>query len=227
MSARRFTQVEHDALLAAFRDAPGNVSNAAKVAHVNRVTAWKAWHKGWPKLPFARVPISVMLDTEREAARAHRIREELKAEEMAAEQRLQAKHDAIRARGEEAQGARAARGNALGLAGVSARLLKSCTAMVQELERRVGLGLHTMSDAEMRKWIDVGGRMATRALDTMRVALDIERIVAGEPIAVIGVRVDNMTPDQMVNSLEALDRTLARARGQGITATVEGEPTDG
>ncbi len=46
----------------------------------------------------------------------------------------------------------------------------------------------------------------------MRAALEIERIVAGEPIAVIGVRVDKMSPEQMVAELEGMHKTLARAQ---------------
>lgn len=47
-------------------------------------------------------------------------------------------------------------------------------------------------------------------------ALEIERIVAGEPLAMIGFRLDNMSPEQLQGRLEELLSTLAN-KGQTLT----------
>jgi predicted ATPase len=45
---------------------------------------------------------------------------------------------------------------------------------------------------------------------TVKLALEIERIVAGEPLAMIGLRVDSMSPEQLQSQLQDLMDRLQR-----------------
>jgi hypothetical protein len=201
-------------LVAAFRDQPGNVSNAARRAGVSRATAHKAWEKGWRFKPWGKVPIEQVLKDEAEAARAARIAAEQEEARQEAERAIQARLDAIQARAEEATMVRHGRKGATNLAVISIKLTVLVDKLVNEMERRMDAGgLQTISPSEMRKWVMTMGTTMHHAHSVMRLALEIERIVAGEPISVIGVRVDHMKPEQMVEELSSMARTLERAQG--------------
>ncbi len=144
-----------DALVLAFREKPGNVMAASKFAHVNRRTADKAWHHGWPKVEWAK-PIKDLLDQEREEVRAARLRAEIAGQFEEDERRLKARQDAIEARAQEAHGAKLSRSNALSIAVVTAKILQACRGVAEELQRRTDASLlPQVSLEDLRKMLEV------------------------------------------------------------------------
>lgn len=206
-----YTKEVHDALLAAFREEPGNVSRAARVAGCSRPTADKAWKHGFRNKVWARVPLKDVLEEEQESARRARIAQEIEAQRQEDERRIQQRIDAMKARDEEAQGAKASRTNAIGLALVVNRMLVAAQKAAEEIQSRVNQNLATIALKELRGLVADTARAIRHAESVMLLALQIERLVQGEPLAVVGVRVDQMSPDQMLRQLEHIQRTITRA----------------
>lgn len=207
------TEEQYNALVNAFREIPGDIGNAAKIANCGRSTASKAWNTGWLQKNHKRLPIKVMLKEEQEAARARRIEQERKAITDEAERSLLARLDAIQARGDEAGMSKVGRKNATNLAIVSSKLVVLVDKMVERAKHEVETNLAGMTMRDIRAWIQTTSLTMMRAQQTMLAALQIERIVTGEPIAILGVRVDQMTPEQMVEELSGIAKTLERAQG--------------
>lgn len=196
-----------------FREQGPIYSQAAKACNCSDNVAKAAYEKGWRGLLWAR-PIFDVLKEEAEAVRAHRQKlqeEQLQAEE---EQRIAARKDALDARKQEAAGAKVSRGNAIRLGINVTKLLVSMEKLVEEVGRRVADSdeLEAIPLPELRKLLQLVPQAVKDAQSCMQMALQIERVVTGEPIAVLGVRLDTMTPEQMVTQLSNIQRTLARAK---------------
>lgn len=210
---RQITQANYEQLLVEFRRHPGAITKVAQACGIAWRTAKRAWDRGWtPQRPWAKA-IKLVLEDEAELIRAERIKKDLDAQRAEEDRRVAARMDAIQARKEEAEGAKASRRNAIGLAVVSNKLLTAALVMCDELTRRVNdpAEMKAMTVAEMRSLFDMISRGASRSVLAFRYALEVERIIAGEPIATIGVRVDKMSPEQLVGELQGMARTLARA----------------
>lgn len=212
MGRRALNANTYETLRQAFIVEPGNIEHARKKAGCTWETAKQAWEFGWKNKPWAP-SIKAALEAEQHAVRAARMRKELEAEQLEQDKRVQARLDAIQARAEEAQGAKTSRKNAINLGIVSGKLVVLVDAMVNELHTKLAAPgmMSNMAPAEIRKWIHTASITVHRAEAVMRLALEIERIVVGEPIAVIGHRVENMSPDAMVKELQGLARTMERA----------------
>ena len=63
---------------------------------------------------------------------------------------------------------------------------------------------------ELRKWLQLIPQTVKDAQQTMQMALQIERVVTGEPIAILGVKLDQLTPEQMIAQLSGINRTIQR-----------------
>lgn len=75
------------------------------------------------------------------------------------------------------------------------------------------VGAHSLNDLRMH--IALAGRIMRDQVRVMELALAIERIVTGEPIAVVGVRVEDMSPERMLTELKGITRTLHRVQRLG------------
>jgi glutamyl/glutaminyl-tRNA synthetase len=198
-------------MLEAFRQDPGNFSHVVRVTGVNWRTARRAWNEGWvPKIAWAP-PISAVLEEEAEKARAARYRTLLEQEVQAEQVRIQARADAIAARGEEARGVKLARTNAMNLATIAARAIVAADPLVQELSKRATADLSKVPAEELRKHVAMTLQLSRQASSLLREAVLLERLIAGEPIAVLGVKLDDLSPSQVVDQFERLVRTLQRA----------------
>jgi hypothetical protein len=211
MPKTQYTRETYDLLLEFYRQNGGKFTEASRAAGCSLKVARSAWSTGWRGLVWAE-PIEQRLVQEQEAARAKRLtleREELERQEMV---RRQAREDAIEARTKEAQMAKLSRGNATLFAAHTLRMLKSLNMVVQEFDRRVSdvSILQAMSSQELRKWVDTVTGSTKDAAQIVRMALEIERIVTGQPIALLGLQVSEMTPVQLMGELERIQGTLAK-----------------
>jgi hypothetical protein len=200
-------------LLIAFREQPGNYTNAAKYALCQARTAKRAWEEGWPRRPWGRVPIRKLLEQEAEAARAARIQAEYKHAQEEADQAIMARADAIKARAEEAGMVKTGRKNATNLAIVAAKLVVIVDTMINAIHQQVNTPGFVFKPEEVRRWVATTSVTMLRAESVMRLALELERIVAGEPVAILGLRSADLTPQQMVDAMKGLARTMDRAQG--------------
>lgn len=226
MGAKALTPELYEKLLDAFRESPANYARAAGLAGCAWRTAKTAWHEGWARKPYAR-PIRDVLDEERDAARALRQKQEHEANTREQDRAIQERLSAIDARAQENKGAKLSRENAINLAIVSGKALIVVDKMVEELNRRLVAGLATMDSEEIRRWVSSVGTVMHRAESVMKMALEIEREVRGNPIASqLGPRVTSqLTPDQMLASLNNIGKTLARAAKRNTDDVIDAEVT--
>jgi hypothetical protein len=201
---------------------------------VDWATAKRAWKEGWPNKAFASVPIERVLLDEMEAARALRVRREMEAQAREEDVRVKARADAIAARADEAHTATIARKNTMNLAIVTAKAVMNADMIVEEMSGRLMTNgkpdpakLAGLTPTEMRAMLGLASRMTRDSLRIFEMALRCERIVAGEPIAVLGVRVEEMSPERMVEELKGLSRTMERAQRLGLAAGVKQDESDG
>lgn len=211
MPKSQYTKVLYEKLVDFFRANGPRYPQAAKACGCSANIAQTAFEKGWRGLVWATAIEQVLAD-EAEAARAARMKAAEEQARVEEEVRLAARRDAAIARKQEAQGAQISRSNALNVAVATAKLLNSMHILVAEVEARLkGGDAQSMTMVEMRKWLHLIPQAVKDAQTTMQMALQIERVVTGEPIAVLGVRVDQMSPTQMVQQLQNLQKTMERA----------------
>lgn len=130
------SKAKYDAMLESHRDAPGNVSAAARRAGVSRATASKYWQHGGDEAWM--LPLRSVISKEQVAARAVLERERIEAarlhgQELGMREAIDASADAGRELAETAKLAREAKGNALDLLGI----IKCLTSGAKTIEREL------------------------------------------------------------------------------------------
>lgn len=226
MGRRPITPDFYASLVEAYREKPGNASGVAKLVRLDprskgtcsRQTARKAWVSGWPDLEFA--PIREVLEKEKLAAR---VALELEGPSGAivavavsddALAREQARIDAIRARTEEGKLVRIARSNVLELLTSSNELLAGYRKLAPKikvlLEQMDAEALGVEESARLLWRIAISARASTEA--GLKV-LQMERLLLGQPMEIIGVRdMDDMSETDVLEELEETAAMAARIR---------------
>lgn len=213
MARRKYTKELYDALVRGYRDAPGNASHAARIAGCDRRAAQHAYEAGWPKRPWA-IPIKDFLAREREVVRAERHKALEQAREQETELREQAHKDAINAQKQEAAGSQQARANSLALANVIGQIAVACIP----LSKRVAAAIRDdmkMSPQSALKLFSSMAYVVRQGNESLRLALEIERLRVGEPTSILKLQAEDMTTDDVADSLSHLHRTLQRAVDRG------------
>lgn len=211
MPRSQYTKELYDTLLDFFRSEGPIYSKAAKHAKCTDTLAKSAYEKGWRGLPWAK-PIVEVLQEEENVVRAARLKAVEEQARLEEEVRLEARKDALEARKSEAQGAKLSRGNAIRLSIASTRLLMTMEKIVAEVQTRFNDNgdVQEIPLSELRKWLQLIPQTVKDAQQTMQMALQIERVVTGEPIAILGVKLDQLTPEQMIAQLSGINRTIQR-----------------
>jgi len=229
-------------LLEAYREDPGNFSNAARHAGVQRRTARRAWDVGYPDRPWGGKSIRDMIRDEAELARS-RTQLELEREELNEDKELlesersaeAARQRAIAVRVEEAQlisGARAITMNAFASAskaaqGLSQAMTKLGGSLISKAMSADELSMKDMTalSALLRRYSSTL-RELTQAGQT---AMEMERLYLGEPTSVIGVMtdLDAMPIEDLVKMAGYQDEVLTRARERGLVVLDGGLKKDG
>lgn len=217
-----FKQPQWDALLAAFRQAPGNIALAARTANVDWATAKRAWLVGWPRRRGMSAPIKEVLENELEAARTKRLKLQAHAQAMEEERLVQERLHAIKAREQEAQGAEVTRQNAVNLAVVAAKLTVMVDGLVEDLRQRQKTNTTPLSVEEVSKLVRLAASTTATAARVVQAALTVQRVVTGNPIAVVGLKVESLTATDLVAELSGVAKTLERANRYAVSV----EPAD-
>lgn len=215
VGGRGHTQELYDLFVEAFRLEPGNASHAARFAGTDHRMAKRVWDEGWVRYDPNWVPIKDFLATERERVRAERVRLQDEERKRREEERERSRKDAIRSQAEEARAAAQARGNAIGLASIIGKLVLGCLPVADRLKRELERPDNLMSVKEMVMLMNRCAYIVREGNIALKVAMEIERLRLGEPTTIIGLKVDDMAPEEMVVHLEAMARTLERAKVLG------------
>jgi hypothetical protein len=207
------TEEQWHALVKAYRELGVNHSGAARLAGCDRSTAAKAYEQGLVRPLCARISIKALFDEERNAARAQRAAIERDVAVKEAERRLIEREESLKAREEEATGTRQLRKVATNYAVVAGRAVFLSNGLINEMQARVNANVAQLTMTDLRTMVGTASIVVQRSLQVMRIALEIERMRTGKPIEILGVQVDKMTPDQIVEQLESMAKTYERAQG--------------
>ena len=167
---------------------------------------------GWANRPYARMPIKTIIDNEHYQLRQDR---EIRERQLALEEddaRYARRKAALDAQGEEGKVARIARQNAINLGVVANKMLVAGDRLVTEFEKRTrnGAFIEDLSAGDIRRWLSAMSALIHRSEQVLRLALEVERIHTGQPLATIGVQIENLSPQDMVVEFEAIQKTLTR-----------------
>ena len=206
MAKQQYTRDLYETLLAYYRDNAEDHAEAARRCKCSRRVAQAAYEKGWRGLSWAK-SLKEVLETEQMQARASQLQREREAIELEEQARLDARKDALEARSAEAKGAKLSRANAIMFAATCSKALVGVQRLVAEFEGRTqnSAAVQGMSMKEIRYWITTVSGAVRDAQVMLKTALEIERIVTGEPLAVLSIRTEKMSPQEMY---EELTRTL-------------------
>lgn len=205
MGRRAVTQNLYDDLVRAFRDRPGNYTQAAKAAGCQDKTAARAWNKGWPQKMLK--PIKQQIEFEQMEAR------KVAAAEAAArrakrEKELQdARAAAVQSRAQEGQMVTMARQAALAGVSVTASLLMGCRPLAAAVKAQL--------EAEAKQPPVDALSMATRITLLKRVADTMETINRAAHEAMEMERLHLGSPTDAIRAIDDMaeqDTTLGDAK---------------
>jgi len=217
----------YEALVAAFRLAPGVYSRAAKAASTTRPTARNAWENGWEHDHAWAVPIKLKLEREALEARAARETATQRARLHDETTLRGASDDAVETRTRELQLVKATQG----VAGIALGQAVAITRAAGPLSKRLVKALEVLADPDdpitnpkqiLQILRDVG-RLAKQGGELAELSMKLERLHAGHPGDVAGMGFASI--DDAIDELKRLqeDHALWEASG-GALRLVEPVP---
>lgn len=214
MAYRDIDREMYDKMIVAFREFGQNYAKVSRVVGLGSRTVKKAWEEGWPKKNFK--PIKESIADDQLAARSS-IEQ---AQQMAIDEREkmlnEARDNAIRSRKQEGQMTQMTRGGAINVLAMALKLLKASGPLVREIEEEI---LSELAKPKEERSLDVKGMMDmlerisryTHQGSTLAdVAMRLERLYLGAPETILGVQVEEMTPQQAMVELREAEAALAR-----------------
>ena len=214
-------QQKHAALIEAYEEAPGNYHAAAKSAGVSDATAKKAWEEGWPR--YSLQPIKEYIDEIREAARAARIeaaRDLARREhEIATKEQAAAKADAVSSLKQEGMGVKMARGSAIALESLAAKLIKSASPLADALSKMLQEEAHaqgtedaTLTANQIMLLLERLNRFTSSSVSVMEQAMRMERLLMGRPELTVQVehKMDNIEQAHILKLAAAAHARIGR-----------------
>jgi len=221
-----------NAVLAAFREEPGNVSAAAKRAGVSRNTARRAWMDGWPRLE--RRPMQDIVAEEQAAARAALADQEAKRKAMDADERAQrvkensnkAFEDVVAVRKQEAGLVRSQRQNVMGLVGVTRFALQGMLEQAQKLGLDLKRGIDPVTKKpftvqQRMRFMEQLARIVSRSSEAAGEVVRSERLILGEPTDIIANAPGSL--QDVVDEFHATTRAVQRVARQGLVVLPGGK----
>jgi hypothetical protein len=114
-----------------------------------------------------------------------------------------------------------ARANTISLMASTSRLLSSAIDKARALELELKSGKHEFTPKQVQKFMTSLGYLVSKATESAKLTIEMERLVLGEPTEIIGMNVRNMTLDDAVKTIELSNRALERARARGLVPPVD------
>lgn len=203
MARKVITQELYEKLHQAYLIKPGNHRYASKMACCDPRTAKIGWVTGWKFKQMA--PIQQLVATKNLQARAAR-QAALEAKAAADQERLdKARQDAILTETEEAEmTATMRKWLLLHTHGVVEQLTAITAAQVHELVVQQRAGTLKMSPREVSQLAGRVALMHRYAAETARVTMENERLRLGQPTHILGLTVEEITPEQAASDLREI-----------------------
>ena len=220
MAYRQISKETYEHLLDAFRDRPGNCSNASRIAGCSPEMAKRGWEEGWsPRIPWARC-LKQVLKEEQEQARALQRDIEITATKLAREERDKARQDSVKTLAQEGQMVSAGRANVLGMLASATQLLPGVKHLFSELAKDMLNG--TIVEPMQRARILTEYSKALKNLvDATTRLIEAERNSKGEPSKIIGLEMTagNMSITEATEILDEVTALYALAKERGLIET--------
>ena len=198
MTTNAISEETYNALVAAFRGAPGRHSAVARAVGVSVSTATRYWHE----VVGERRPIREIVDAGRDIARA-----QLERDRLVAEAQIKAAQALVRAEGkplmkeiarealndrertaiDEGRMSRAARSNVILHLEHTGELLEAAADMRDTLARRMRADAEKQPLDVLARTIQAIGHMAKQAVEAAKTAAELERLILGEPTSRVAI----------------------------------------
>jgi hypothetical protein len=226
-----------DKLLNAYRKYPGGHGAVARELHADVRTVRKAWELGfrYTSYPAAHQPIREIIEAEEVYARAQMAEAQklavIKEAELERARKNEvaerARRDAVEARTQEAGMVRLGRTSSIGLLislnklnqGIS-KLAESLDVSMREICKDTATGLpRKMGVVEMQRTAQLLNTLSSsvrQANEAAGKALEMERILLGEPTKIIGVQVESMTLAEASRTVRLAIEASERLKARGV-----------
>ena len=219
----------YDALLAGFRNDPGNITACAKYVGVTRECARAAWHRGFPRQYAAGArwarPIKEVLAEERDAAQVARTERARKDAEVADADRERARRESIEELAEEGRLRSTTRKAVLGLVLVQTELIPAARACVGVIRGAVlepdGAGgwkpkaKPDLTPVQASKILREAVANVERLSLGAQKVIELGRLVRGESTLNIAA-VREQSPEEALDELEMAAEVLAHVRAARV-----------
>lgn len=176
-----------DALVAAYREKPGEYARAARAAKVGTQAARAAWLRGFTRPLWAQRPISEIIEEERIERRAEVRAREL-AHALAADERRKLRAEAVldaeEERLREAQAVRAAMSSGISILAAAGALSNAMLPVIARSAQAISAS--SMSASEAMKAIRSLAYVGAAAGGIVRNAMELTRIHLGDPLGIVG-----------------------------------------
>jgi hypothetical protein len=221
----RYDRRTYDALLAGFRDDPGNITKCAKYAGVTREMARGAWHRGFPRqyaagAAWAR-PIKEVLAEERDSAQVARAERARKDAEAADAERERARRESIEELAEEGRLRSTTRKAVLGLVLVQTELIPAARACVGVIRSAVlepdGAGgwkpkaKPDLTPTQASKILREATTNVERLAAGAQRVVELGRLIRGESTLNVAAARDQ-SPEEALEELEMAAEVLSHVR---------------
>jgi hypothetical protein len=207
------TENVYNKILEAYRLHPYDHQTVSDLTGQTLFRCKRLFEQGSKQYGFAR-PIYDVLEDDQEELRVQR--QKLKNEEMAERRkhRADAKKDAIEAAAQEARASAASRTNAIALSRVLSQMLQALIP----LSKRTADALQSaqLDHHQALSVIKDIALITKRSNEAIQSALTIERMRVGDPIAVLGIRAEDISTEDALAELNGINRTLERAKRLGF-----------
>jgi hypothetical protein len=215
----------YDALLAGFRNDPGNITACAKYVGVTRECARAAWHRGFPRQYAAGArwarPIKEVLAEERDAAQVARTERARKDAEAADAERERARRESIEELAEEGRLRATTRKAVLGLVLVQTELIPAARACVGVIRSAVlepdGAGgwkpkaKPDLTPTQASKILREATTNMERLASAGQRVVELGRLVRGESTLNVAAARDQ-SPEEALEELEMAAEVLSHVR---------------
>lgn len=223
------TREFYDSLVIAYRETPGNASQAARRAFCERRMAKRAWETGWPQYPWAR-PIRQVLELEQVSAQAAARAAVIKAQDAVEEEREQSRQESVEARRQEHQMLKAARGDVLAALVLAADLVGAMRVAVATIKDNLQVDpvtgkLPSITPIAAMSLLTRHATLVQKAVGAAEAVIQLSRLERGASTVNVGLGVpdEQLTPEQIDEELAAIGEVLKSARPAQLPATTARE----
>lgn len=210
----------------AFRQHPGNAAEAARRALCDRRLAKRLWDGDpYPAYPWAK-QISQVLKEEAEAASAAARDAARRQAEEAEAVREKARQEHIESLAQEKQMLKAARGDVLAALVIAAELVPAMRSVARSIakhcEPQADGSPPAIPPGLAMQLLTRHTQMVQRAIGATEAIVQLSRLDRGASTVNVGVAAEDLSLEQALDELEALDETITAARQRPRLPPAEG-----